>query len=144
MTLLKIHDVDVPTTRNNFVNYSRRPLTYIAVQVLYNIIQSNLITHKHHNFIYYLQTLLQILKFGYPAFNILINSILQFCTLVLCVTPFSSQSLTICGIPITILESYVGKMKNTTNGQIYVFSIRALAHGKAKNITQTHQESSPG
>ena len=48
------------------------------------------------------------------------------------------------GHPITISDSSVGIMKNTTNGYIYKFSLLILARGHATNTTQTHQHVSPG
>ena len=90
VNLLQTQYVDVPTTINTLVNYSRRPLTHIAVHVLYASIQSYLIHHKRHYLIYYPQTFLRIFKFGYTASNIVITSSPLSCTLILYVTPFSS------------------------------------------------------
>ena len=144
VTLLKLKDGDVPTTRNTLVNYLHQPLTHIALKVIHNAIQINLIPHKHHYLIYYQHKLWWILKFGYTASKIMINSSPSSCTLKLCVTPFSSESLTIYGLPITTSESSVGKMKNTTNGYIDAFLISTLVLGSATNINLTNHHASPG
>ena len=143
VTLLQTQDGVMPTTMNTLVNSSHFPITHISVQLLYTAIQSNLIPHKHQYLIYYLQAFLRILKFEYPDLNIVINSSLSSHTLVLYVTPFSSQSLTAYGHPITVLDSSVGKMKNATNGYIETFLLRTLDHGRAMNTTQKHQNASP-
>ena len=57
---------------------------------------------------------------------------------------FSSQYLTTYEHPIKIPESSVSTIKNTTNGYIYVFLIRTLAHGNANNTSRTHQNASTG
>ena len=116
----------MPITINTLVDYSHRPLTHIAVQVLYTVIQSDLSPHKHHYLIYYPRTFLRILKFGYLALNIMINSSPSSHALIICVTPFSAQYLTIYGHPIKNLESSVGTMKNTKNGYIDVFSLHTI------------------
>ena len=144
MTLLQTQDGDVLTTKNNLVNYSYLTLGHIAVQVLYTAIKSNLSPHKHRYLIYYIRALLWILKFGYPASNIVITSSLSYCALLLFVTPLSSKSLTTYGHPITVLDSSVGTTKNTNNGYIDIFLLRTLAHGRAINTAQTHQHASPG
>ena len=143
VTLLNIKDGDVPITRNTIVNYNHLPSTHIVVQVLYTIIQSKLIPYKHHYLIYYLQTFLLILKFRYPALNIVINSSPSSRVSILCVTPFSSQSLTIYGLRIKISESSVVTMNNTVNGYIYAFFLSALSHVYATSFTWTHQHASP-
>ena len=86
--LLQTQDGDVLTIINTLVNSLHRPLTHICVQVLYTAIQSNLIPHKHHYLIYYLQSSLQIFKFGYLVWNIVMTSILLSRALIICVTPF--------------------------------------------------------
>ena len=135
---------DILTTRNTLVNYSHHPLTHIAVQVLYTAIQSNLIPYKHRYLIYVLRKILRILKFGYPASKIVIDSGPSSHALIICVTSLSSQSLTIYGFPIKILESSVGTMKNTVNGYIDTFFLHTLDHGGAMNTTWTHQYTSTG
>ena len=102
MTLLKTQDGGVLTTRNTLMNYLHHPLTHITLQVLCTAIQNYLSPQKHHYFIYYLLKSLRIFKFGYPASNIVITSSPSSRTLILCVTPFSSQSLKTYGNPITI------------------------------------------
>ena len=144
MTLLKTQDGGVLTTRNTLMNYLHHPLTHITLQVLCTAIQNYLSPQKHHYFIYYLLKSLRIFKFGYPASNIVITSSPSSRTLILCVTPFSSQSLKTYGNPITIQDSSVYSMKNTTNGYIDVLSLRTLAYGCATNTRQIHQHKSPG
>ena len=134
----------MPTTRNTLVNYLHLHLTHISIQVHYTAIQNNFSLHKHHYLIYFLQSSLWILKFGYPALNIIITLSLSSRALKLCITSFSSQSLVTYGHPITTSESSAGIMKHTTNGYIDAFPIRKIAHGHANNTTQTHQHVSPG
>ena len=141
--LLKIQDGDMPTTINTLVNSSCFLLTYIVIQVLYNSLQNNLSTCKHPYLIYCIWPSLRILKFGYPASNITINSSMSFCALNLCVTPFSSQSITING-PIIIFDHSVGTMKNIMNGYIDKFLPSTLVLGHNTNIMQTNQHTSPG
>ena len=138
VTLLKIQDGDVPKTRNTLMNYSHWPLTHIYVQVLYNSIPINLSPHKHHYLIYYLRTFLQILKFGYLASNIMKIQARRLVHFFLKCNPISLQSLNIYGIPITILEFYVGTMNNTTNGHIHEFFLSTMDLGHAKNIMQSY------
>ena len=144
MTLLKTQGGYVPTTINTLVNYFCIPLTRIAVQVLYAAIQNDLIPHNYHYFIYCLQPSLRIFKFGYLASNIVITSRPLSRALILCITPFPSQSLMTYGHPINILESSVGIMKNTMNGYIYELLISTLAYRRVRNNTQTHQHASLG
>ena len=84
MTLLQIQDGGVPTKRNTLANYSHCPLTHISIQVIYTTIQSDLRSHKHNYLFYYLRKFLRILKFGYLATNVVINSGLLSCTLIMC------------------------------------------------------------
>ena len=144
VTLLKTQDGDVPTTRNILVNYLHCPLTHINVQVIYTSIQNNLSLQEHPYSIHFLQSSLRILKFGYTASKIVITSSPSSVALILCITPFSSQSLTTYGRPVTISESSAGIMNHTINGYIDTFLIRTLDHGCATNTTQTHQHVSPG
>ena len=134
----------MPTTINTLVDDSHCPLTHISKQVIYTAIQSDLIPHKHHCLIYCLRTFLWILKFGYPASNIVINSSLFYRALILCVTPFYLKHLTIYGLSIIILESSIGTMNNNKYGYIDTLFLCTLAHGHTTNITQTHQHDSPG
>ena len=122
----------------------RIDLTHIFVQEIYIAIQSDLIHHKHHHFIYYLQTFLRIFKFGYLASTIVINSSLSSCALKLCAFTFSLQSLTIYGPSITISESSVGTIKNTENGYIDTCLLSTLALGLTKHITRTNLHASSG
>ena len=134
MTLLQIYYGEASTTINTLVNYSRCPLTHIAVQVIYTSVKSYLSPHKHNYLIYYLWTFLRILGFGYPASNIVINSSQSSRALIVFLTPLSSQSLTINGLPITILDSSIVTTKNTTNGYINAFSLPTLVHVHATDI----------
>ena len=134
----------MPTTRNTLLNSSHIPLTYINVQVLCNTLQNYLSPHKHHYLVYYLRPFLRILKFGYPASNIAINSSTLSRDLNLCVTPFSLQYLTIYRIPITILDNFIGTMNKITNVYIDAFLINTLVLGHNTNVTQTNQHISPG
>ena len=120
------------------------PLTHITAQLIYNTIQNYLSPRKHNYLIYYLRTFLLILKFGYPALNIVRNSSPSFCALKLSVTPLSSQSLMIYGLPIIILEHSIVTTKNITNGYIDSILLITLALGHATNIKQTNQHASPG
>ena len=123
----------MPTTRNTLVDYLHRPLTHITVQVLYTAIQNDVSLHKHPYSIYCIYPSLLILKFGYPSSNIVITSSPSSCSLILCITPLSLQSLTTYGHTITISESFAGVMKHTKNGYIYEFLILTLSHGSAAN-----------
>ena len=144
MNLLKTQDGDVPTTRNSLVNYLHLQLTCIAVQVYYTAIRNNLILHNHTYFIYCLQLSLNILKSGYPASNIMINSSLSSRALIIFITPFSSKSLISYGKPNKTSESSVGIMRHTKNGYIDTFLLFTMARGSATNTTQTHLYVPPG
>ena len=144
VTLLKTHDGYMPTARDTLVKYSHLPLTHIKVQVLYNYIRRELMSHKHWYFIYCLRSFLPILKFGYPASNIVIHPGQSSCALKISVTPLSLQSPTIYGLYITISYSSVATMKNTTNGYIDPFLLIKLALRHATDITRKNQHASPG
>ena len=143
VTLLKIQEGDVLTTINTLMNSFHLPSTHIAVHVIYNTTQNDLRPRKHNYLIYYIRKFLQILKSGYPALNIVINSRPLSCALKLCVTPFSSKSLTSYGLTIIMLENSIDTMNNTTNGYINTLWISILVLGHATNITRTKQHVSP-
>ena len=134
----------MPTTCHTLVNYLHHILICIILQVKDSVLQNDLIPQMHHYFIYHLWTFLRIFKFGYLASNIAINSSKLYCALKPCVTPFSSQHLTIYGLPITILENYVGTMRNITIGHTDKFWLSTMVLGHTTNITRTNQDTSPG
>ena len=103
VTSLKTQYGDVPTTRNNFVDFLHHHLICIVVQVHYTSIQKDLILQNHPYLINCLQSSLRILKYGYPASNIVINSIPYSCALILCITPLYLQYLMTYGLPTIVL-----------------------------------------
>ena len=89
----------------------------------------------HHYLTYYLRLFLQIKKVGNPALYNAINSSMPSRGLKPCVTSFSMQYLTIYGIPLTILDHFVGTMKNITIKHIDAFWISTMVLGQATIIT---------
>ena len=88
----------------------------------------------HHYLIYYLCKFLRILVFGYPAYNIVINSSMSSHTSNICVTLLSSQSATSTGICIIISEPSFDTTKKNTIGHTDVFCIGTVLPGHAMNI----------
>ena len=87
-------------------------------QVNYTSIQNDLILQKNLYSIYCLQSSLWILKYGYPASHIVINSKLLPRACILCITLFSPPFLKTYGQPTTISGSKSGIMRDSTNGHI--------------------------
>ena len=141
--LLKTQDEDVPTTRNVFVNYFHRHSTLIYVQVNYTTTQNDLIPQKHLYLIYFIQSSLWILKYGYPASKIVINSRPPSRALILCITPFYLKFLLRYGHPNTISYSFSGIMRYYTNGHIGISPLCTVACGCATSTTGTYIQVSP-
>ena len=135
MIILNRNNGETLMSRNTLMNSSHYLLSFVAVQALCKVLQNKLSPCMDHYLIYYLRILLWILKIGFPASNVEINSSTLSCALKLCVNPLSSESLTIHELPITILEHSVVKMKNIAIGCKDAFLIITMILGHGTSIT---------